>query len=193
MAPPTDQELQELLALIKTMEVLQQGNYALAGGKRTSWYFDGRRLALDPRGFARCGHALLPLIRAVGAEAVGGPATGALPLIAAVISASIGEKEPPLAGFYTRAAAKEYGTSQSIEGTPLNGQSAAIVDEVCSTGNSLFQAIHAAEDAGCPVAAVLTLVDRQEGGRERLQQAGYNYRSLFLLDPELGEIRIAPA
>lgn len=192
MDQPTNQELQELLALIHALEVLQPGDYTLASGQQTSWYFDGRRLTLNPRGFARCGHALLPLVRAIGAEAVGGPATGALPLIAALISASIGEKEPPLAGFYVRPKAKEYGTSQSIEGTPLSGQSAAIVDDVCSTGNSLFQAIHAAEDAGCPVAAVLTLVDRQEGGRERLQQAGYNYRSLFLLDAETGEIRIAP-
>ena len=192
MGQPTDPELQELLALIHALEVLQPGDYTLAGGKRTSWYFDGRRLALDPRGFARCGHALLPRLRAVGAQAVGGPATGAIPLIAAVISASIGEKEPPLAGFYTRAAAKEYGTGQTIEGTPLRGQDVAIVDDVCSTGNSLFQSIQTAEDAGCPVAAVLTLVDRQEGGQERLQQAGYNYRSLFLLNAETGEIRIAP-
>lgn len=192
MDQPTEAELQDLLALIHHLGVLQQGSYTLAGGQQTSWYFDGRRLALSPEGFARSGHALLPLLRAVDAQAVGGPATGALPLVAALISASIGEKDPPLAGFYVRAEAKAYGTGKSIEGVQLQGQSVAIVDDVCSTGESLFQSIQAAEDAGCPVVAVLTLVDRQEGGRERLQQAGYNYRSLFLLNPETGEIRIAP-
>ena len=191
--PPTQAELQDLLALIHRLEILQKGNFTLAGGQPTNWYFDGRRLLLHPQGFARSGYALLPLVRAVGAKAVGGPATGAIPLAAALVSASIGEKEPPLHGFYTRPQPKSYGIPNKIAGSLPPGQDVAIVDDVCSTGESLFQAIQAAEDAGHPVVKVLTLVDRQEDGGDRLRQAGYAYRSLFLLDPKLGEIRIAPA
>jgi orotate phosphoribosyltransferase len=52
------------------------------------------------------------------------------------------------------------------------------VDDVCTTGGSTQEAIEAAERQGCEVVAVISLVDREEGGSEILR-AKYNYRSIF--------------
>jgi len=52
------------------------------------------------------------------------------------------------------------------------------VDDVCTTGGSTQEAIAAAEREGCTVVAVISLVDREEGGSDMLR-AKYNYRSIF--------------
>jgi len=44
-----------------------------------------------------------------------------------------------------------------------------IVDDVCTTGKSTFDAIAAVEDEGMKVTAVISLVDREEGGSEELR------------------------
>jgi orotate phosphoribosyltransferase len=64
-------------------------------------------------------------------------------------------------GFIVRKEAKAHGTGQQIEGPLRVGSRVAIVDDPCSTGGSLLQAIEVAEEAGCNVVKVL---DRREGG-----------------------------
>jgi orotate phosphoribosyltransferase len=55
----------------------------------------------------------------------------------------------------------------------------AIVDDTCTTGGSLFQAIAAAEAAGCTVVKVIALLDRREGGTEELARRGYDFTALL--------------
>ena len=154
-----DNTLAELFRLILHLSILKHGSFTLAGGQPTSYYFDGRRLSLHPEGAQLLGQVMLPLIRAAGSRAVGGPATGALPIIAALTMSSLQDDGPPLPGFYTRKEDKGYGTGQVIEGCWSAGQPVALVDDVCSTGDSLFQAIAIAEAAGCPIVKVLTILD----------------------------------
>ena len=45
-----DNTLAELLRLILHQSILKQGSFTLAGGRPTSYYFDGRRLSLPPEG-----------------------------------------------------------------------------------------------------------------------------------------------
>jgi orotate phosphoribosyltransferase len=57
-----------------------------------------------------------------------------------------------------------------------------IVDDVCTTGASTINAIHAAREAGMVVAAVVCLVERQEaGGRPAVEEAaaGAPFLTLF--------------
>ena len=183
-------QLEVLHQLIRKLEILEFGNFALAAGRQTDYYFDGRRLSLNPEGSQLLGAALLPSLRAAGAEAIGGPATGTLTLVTALTLASLQEPGPPLPGFYTRQQPKGYGGNRLLEGCPLHGQPVAIVDDVCSTGDSLFQTIDAAQAAGCPIVKVLTIVDRREGGGDRLRRSGCNYETLFILTHN-GEIRPA--
>jgi orotate phosphoribosyltransferase len=68
----------------------------------------------------------------------------------------------------------------------------AIVDDVCTTGGSLFQAIAAAEAVGCTVVKVMALLDRMEGGSQELRRRGYNFAALLAANPA-GEIGVAQA
>ena len=93
----------------------------------------------------------------------------------------------PVQGFLVRKEAKGHGRKKQIEGMEeTRGKRVAIVDDVCTTGGSTQEAIEAAEREGCEVVAVISLVDREEGGSEMLR-AKYNYRSIFTAKELLAE------
>jgi orotate phosphoribosyltransferase len=121
---------------------------------------------------------------------VGGTTLGADPIVAAVALASHLDGAPVRA-FIVRKESKEHGTKQNIEGPLSAGSKVAIVDDVCTTGGSLFHAIEAAEGAGCAVVKVLAVLDRKEGGSEEMRKRGYDFASLLEATPE-GTIRPTP-
>jgi orotate phosphoribosyltransferase len=130
-------------------------------------------------------------------EAVGGLTMGADPLVSNIASASAwaladykeileltGELEiddddrsdegpaPTLIhGFLVRKSEKTHGTGRRVEGFLKPGASVVIVDDVCTTGGSTITAIEATREAGMHVAAVLCLVDREQGGRANIERA----------------------
>ena len=66
-----------------------------------------------------------------------------------------------------------------IEGHLKEGSRVVILEDVLTTGGSVVKAIEAVEAANCQVAGVIVLVDRQEGGGDRLKKAGYDLTALL--------------
>lgn len=179
-----------LLDLALERGAIRYGDFTLSSGRKSTYYFDGRLISLDPEGAYLLGHALLPILTDAGVRAVGGPTLGADPIVAAVATASW-QQGTPIPAFIVRKEAKGYGTGQMIEGPlPPQGTSVAIVDDACTTGGSLFHAIDAAEEAGYEVGLVLAALDRNEGGSDAIRQRGYPFASL-LTAGEDGRIRPA--
>jgi orotate phosphoribosyltransferase len=83
-------------------------------------------------------------------------------------------------GFLVRKAEKTHGTGRRVEGFLRPGARVVIVDDVCTTGGSTITAIEAARDAGMHVAAVLCLVDREQGGRAKIEAALNDPNTPFL-------------
>lgn len=180
---------QRLLQLALDKGALRYGDFTLTSGRKSRYYFDGRLLSLEPEGAYLIGQALLPLVRASGAVAVGGPTLGADPIVAAIALTSHLDGGAPIPAFIVRKEAKAHGTGQAIEGPAPNGRPVAIVDDTCTTGGSLFQAIAAAEAAGCQVVQTLAILDRQEGGCSELRRQGYNFTALLTAN-EQGQIEV---
>ena len=172
-----------LLALALERGAIKYGDFTLASGKTSSYYFDGRLLSLDPEGAHLISKALLPLLRQAGAQAVGGTTLGADPIVAAIALASHLEGTP-IPAFIVRKESKDHGTKQNIEGPLTPGCRVAIVDDVCTTGGSLFHAIEAAEAVGCTVVKVVSLLDRNEGGSEEMRKRGYDFSALLAATPD---------
>ena len=184
-----------LLELAEERGAIRYGDFTLSSGRKSSYYFDGRLLSLDPEGAYLIGNALLSAIGGLadaGVAAVGGPTLGADPIVAAVAMASWQSADGgrPLPAFIVRKEAKGYGTAQLIEGPLPEGATVAIVDDACTTGGSLFHAIDAAEEAGCTVGLVLAVLDRNEGGSDAIRERGYRFEAL-LTAGEDGRIRPA--
>ena len=188
MTTEQEQTTARLLELALERSAIRYGDFTLSSGRKSTYYFDGRLLSLDPEGAHLIGKAILPVLNDAGVAAIGGPTLGADPIVAAVAMASW-QQGTPLPAFIVRKEAKEHGTAQLIEGpVPPPGTSVAIVDDACTTGGSLFHAIAAAEGAGCTVALVMAVLDRNEGGSDTIRRRGYRFASLLAAGTD-GSIR----
>ena len=178
----------ERLANLLRSKSLVRGEITLSSGKKSDYYMDCKLTTLDPEGALLTGYCVLELLDEMGIkpDAIGGLSMGADPLVTAAGVVSTIEKRP-LPGFLVRKEAKKHGRQKQIEGLENpRGKKVVIVDEVCTTGGSTIEAIEAAEREGCDVVAVISLVDREEGGSEQLK-AKYNYRAIFTARELLAE------
>jgi orotate phosphoribosyltransferase len=172
-----ENEREQLRQLLKGQS-LMFGDFTLASGKKSSFYFDSKKTTLLPDGAWLTAREMLRVIRKNGlqADAIGGLTLGADPIVCPVAALSHTEG-PPLRAFIVRKEAKEHGTGKRIEGNLAPASRVIIVDDVVTTAGSTLQAIDAAEAAGHKVVAVLCLVDREEGGAAKL--AAYPFYPLF--------------
>ena len=160
--------LQRLRQLVRD-KALIRGSFRLASGQISDHYFDCKRVTLDPEGAYWSAEAILDLIEREGLDvrAIGGPTIGADPIAAAVAVRSR-ERGRPLPAFLVRDRAKDHGTGRMLENAPPKGTPVIVVEDVVTTGNSTLQAIRTCEEGGLRVAAVICLVDREQGGAEAL-------------------------
>jgi orotate phosphoribosyltransferase len=170
----------EQLREILRAKSLRTGDFVLASGKRSNYYLDCRLTTMDPHGALLIARLILSTIREehIAASAIGGLTLGADPIGAsvAVISALEG---PALNAFIVRKEPKDHGTKRFIEG--FDGQPGTrviVVDDVCTTGESILKAAQRMEEAGYVVAATFVVVDREEGGSENIRKK-YPLYSLF--------------
>ena len=159
------------------------GEFTLTSGKKSNYYFDGKKLTLSPEGAYQVGKAVFDELRGIGVDAVGGVATGAYPIVTAVALVSHLEGKP-IPSFIVREVSKEHGTMRKIEGHLKEGSRVAIVDDVLTTGGSVSRAIEAVEAVKCKVVKVIVLVDRHEGGSDKLKKEGYDFTALLHLWPQ---------
>jgi orotate phosphoribosyltransferase len=92
----------------------------------------------------------------------------------------------PVHAFSIRKEPKPHGLMRWIEGYSVPGTRVAILEDVITTGESTMKAIRGAEEGGFRVVQVAVLVDRQEGGRERVEAAGYPFVALYTREDFMG-------
>ena len=174
-----DNALRQLRDIIR-QKSLRTGEFTLSSGKRSSYYLDCRMTTLDPRGALLIGRLMLDCIRKhnIQADAIGGLTIGADPIATAVAVVSALEGQP-LPAFIVRKETKGHGTQRLIEGYDGKpGSRVIVVDDVCTTGDSILKAADRAEETGYEVVAAFCVVDREEGGAELIAKR-YPFYSLF--------------
>ncbi|MBJ6726231.1 orotate phosphoribosyltransferase [Geomesophilobacter sediminis] len=153
----------------------------LASGRESDFYFDGKQTTLHPEGGYLTGKLFFDAIKDVeNVEGVGGLTLGADPIATATSVVSFLEGRP-IPGFIIRKEPKGHGTGAWLEGRKnlKPGSRVVIVEDVVTSGGSSMKAIKRAEEEGLKVLGVVTLVDREEGGRENIEKEGYWLRSIF--------------
>ena len=171
-------DLAQLRSLLIERSV-KRGDVVLASGKRSSYYVDARLTTMSGRGQVLIGKLGLATIDAAGWQpaAVGGLTLGADPIAYAIANAAA-QVGRPIDAFTVRKEAKGHGAGKLIEGGFETGMSVVVVEDVITTGDSALRAAQSVADAGGRVLGVLAVVDREEGGREKIEAAGYSVRSL---------------
>jgi orotate phosphoribosyltransferase len=175
-------ERNRLLELL-TQLAYEKRKVVLSSGKESDFYIDTKQASLTAEGHYLVGRLVLAEIRAHfgDVQAVGGMTMGADP-IASAVSLTSWLQASPLPAFYVRKEPKGHGTNQWVEGKkglPSPAQ-VVVVEDVVTTGASTLKAIERCRQEGLHVLGVVALVDREEGGREAVEAAGVQLRSLFV-------------
>ncbi len=169
---------EELLELLKK-HAYKKGEFKLSSGKTSEHYVNCKPVTLTGRGLTLTS---LMMLKEVKTKVVGGLTLGADPLVSGVslvsaldgrmVNALIIRKEP-----------KGHGTEAWIEGLlPLKGTQVTVLEDVVTTGGSAIKAAEKLRDAGYVVDRVVSIVDRQEGGKDAMMKAKLELCSLFSLD-----------
>ena len=162
------------------LEAYRHGQFTLSSGRSSNHYVNCKPVALSGSGLALLSPAMLALVDN-SAVAVGGLTLGADPLVSGVAMAAA-QQGRDLNALIVRKQAKGHGTGAWLEG-PLPGPGAlvTVLEDVVTTGGSSIQAVNQLKEAGYAVRRVVTIVDREEGGQEAMDQAGLELVSLFRL------------
>jgi orotate phosphoribosyltransferase len=156
------------------------GEVTLSSGQKASYYVDARRTMLRPHGFRAAGELIAAYAAELGAAAVGGPATAAIPPTCAALAVPAGTG---LVGFFVRSSRKEYGLQRWVEGAAEAGAKCLMVEDTVTTGGSTVKAIERAREEGLDVIGAVCVVDRLAGGAEAIGAAvGGNFRALVTID-----------
>ena len=156
------------------------GEVTLSSGAVAQYYVDARRTLMRPGGFRAAGELIAARAHELGAEAVGGPATAAIPPACAPLAVDGGED---LVAFFVRGEKKQHGLQRWVEGPVEAGVKCLVVEDTVTTGGSTAEAIERCREEGLEIVGVVAVVDRLAGGAERIEAAAdAPYTALCTID-----------
>ena len=176
-----------LVDLVRELAFLDGGNdeaFTLASGRTSRWFFDMKPVMMHPEAGRLVGQLMNARCDEIEADFVGGLELGAVPLAALVVATDFTSDR---LGFMVRKQAKGRGgrttnNPPGIEGASISGGGRVIIlEDVTTTGGSAIQAVkRIEEETSCEVVAVISILDRQEGGKEAFEDAGIQFESLLV-------------
>ncbi|UQB70372.1 orotidine-5'-phosphate decarboxylase [Epilithonimonas zeae] len=153
--------------------IIKFGRFTLKSGIESPFYVDLRPLASDPKILKKLANYLLEMLPLDNFDIICGVPYAALPMATAMSL----ESYIPL--IIKRKEAKSYGTKKLIEGIYEKGQNCLLVEDVITSGKSLVETIDEVENEGIKVSDIVVVLDREQGGKEKLEEKGYKVHSLF--------------
>jgi len=163
-------DTEELARRVKETAYLE-GDFLLRSGKRSRYYLDKYLFEAQPDILAELGRRLAE--RADDADLIAGPALGAVSLAAAT---SLASGKPFVV---VRKKTKDYATSKLIEGPPVAGRRVLLVEDVGTTAGAALEAAGTLVAAGAVVTRIVFAIDRMQGARENVVQAGFDFEALL--------------
>ena len=170
-----------LRELIAKRCLLSGREFTLSTGQKSNYYFDCKVATLDGEALTLIAEEFLEEIGRLPEKptAIGGLTLGADFMTAAVIVLSFLKGGSIQRGSIVRKEPKEHGTQNKIENELPAGTKIVVVDDVITSGKSMEQACDEFERVGYEVVGILAVVDREAGGREKLEQRCKHVRALF--------------
>jgi len=151
---------------------LLKGEFTLRSGRTSHYYLDKYLFSTQPDILTELGRLFAERLGG-GVTKLAGAELGGIPLVTA---ASLASGIPCI---FIRNQKKDYGTAKQLEGKLESNDRVVLVEDVCTTGGQVLEAAKVIEAVGAKVVKIIGTVDREEGARVNIEQAGYAFEALF--------------
>ena len=159
--------LEQLALTLFDVGAVQLGKFKTYRGRKTRIYLDLRLLVSYPNALREAVAAYHTVLDQLSFDLLAAAPLAGLPLGTALCL----DLDKPL--IYPRKTAKSYGTGKEIEGVWQVGQTAVVIDDLITSGDSILQAIVALKASGLQVNEAVVLIDTEQGGMATLREHGY--------------------
>ena len=165
----------ELVADRISETAILYGEFTLRSGRKSSWYIDKYLFTTQPDILKSLGLLFAEIIPAE-ATLLAGAELGGIPLVTATSMSS------GIPCIFIRNQKKEYGTSNQLEGKLSKDDRVVIVEDIATTGGQVLEAAETIKSFGATVEAIIAVIDRCEGARDNIEEAGFLFKALFTVD-----------
>lgn len=174
---------QGLKESLKECGALMYGTFTLASGEESTYYIDIKKASTDPMVLGEIATRLASLIKEkdLHCDRLAGVVLGSIPIAVAL------SLETCIPYVMVRKERKSHGTAKAIEGTLNRGERVIVVEDVVTSALSASEAVKTLREHGALVEDVIAVVDRQSGGKERLEDMGLSFHPLLTANELLEE------
>jgi orotate phosphoribosyltransferase len=163
--------------ILNKIDALKFGVFKLSSGKASPYYVDLRIVPSFPDAFREiCDFYVEYITSQVGLKTfdrVAGVPLAGIPFASQI---AYNLRKPFL---YVRKGARRHGRQRRVEGILVSGDRVLLIDDLVTTGLNLKKAINAIRAEGGVVTEVVALLDREEGGKEKLEKSGVKIHTLL--------------
>ncbi|MCL2143072.1 MAG: orotate phosphoribosyltransferase [Methanomassiliicoccaceae archaeon] len=166
--------MNEMKKALEDCEALRYGDFTLASGARSDYYIDIKKASTDPKVLYLISQLMAEAVQSSGKryDRIAGVVLGSVPL-AAALSLATG-----IPYVMVRKEKKDHGTSKLIEGDLNEGDNVLVVEDVITSAGSSISAINTLRSSNVIVEDIISVIDRESGGREALKDIGVTLTSL---------------
>jgi uridine monophosphate synthetase len=175
----------ELALTLYNIGAVSLGEFKLHSGGISPIYIDLRLLASFPSALRQAAAAYRLVLEKLRFDLIATAPLAGLPIGSAI---SLDLNIPLI---YPRQTPKAYGSGKLVEGWWEEGQTAIVIDDVTTSGDSILRTILAVEQVGLRVTDAVLLIDREQGGAQNIRAAGYNFHAVTSLTEILAHLEQA--
>jgi uridine monophosphate synthetase len=166
-------EIKNLILELFDIEAVKFGTFTLKSGIQSPIYVDMRLLVSYPHLMRKMASAFAKLAAPLDFDQLCGVPYAALPLATALSL----ERDLPM--LFCRKETKEHGTKKLVEGKYEKGQTCLLVEDVVTKGGSILETAASLKSQGLDVEDAIVVIDREQGGKERLKDNGIQLHALI--------------
>jgi len=164
-------ETKDLVDQLKSCGAIQYGHFVLTSGAVSDYYVDIKKASTNPTVLTSIATQMKP-IALDKYDLIAGMELGAVPLIVAL------SLQTNIPFVIVRKQKREHGTGKQIEGESVKNKKVLIVEDVTTSGGSVVNTIQILKQSHAELDKVITVVDRESGAREKIENLDLQFHPL---------------
>lgn len=167
----------EIAKILHKIDALKFGVFKLTSGKASPYYIDLRIVPSFPDVFRQIcdfyGDYIISQIGIENFDRIAGVPLAGIPFASQI---AYNLKKPFL---YVRKGLRHHGRQRRVEGILISGDRVLLIDDLVTTGLNLKKAAESIRAEGGVVKEAVGFLDREEGGKEKLEKNGIKIHTLI--------------